>query len=214
MPESVLISRRVRVAFQTGTTSRLATAAADRDLMSEVIAGSVEAFGEIYDRYCARAYGVARAVGLDHGRAQDAVQEGFLSVWKSRATYRTDQGTVAAWVLTVVRYRAIDIARRHSKHASERPRDDQPDLRSSAHDPVEIAIRRDDAQRLQESLAMLPETQAEVITLAYYGQLSHIEIAAQLGLPPGTVKGRMRLGLQKLREHIAPLRSDISEIAT
>ena len=199
----------------TPSTGRLATTATDdHEVMAEMVAGSVDAFGEIYDRYSDRAYRVALAVGLDDGRAQDAVQEGFLAVWRSRATYRANQGTVAAWILTVVRYRAIDVARSHNKHPSERPTDDQLEVSSSAQDPVEIAIRRDDAKHLQESLAMLPDEQAEVITLAYYGQLSHIEIAAQLGLPPGTVKGRMRLGLQKLRAEIQPARSDFGEIAT
>jgi len=130
------------------------------------------------------------------------VQDGFLAVWNSRSNYRPQQGTVAGWLLTVVRYRAIDIARRNRRHASRRARDDQLDRRSAVDELFETAVRRDDAQRLQTSLAMLPDTQAEVITLAYCGQLSHTEIAAQLGLPTGTVKGRMRLGLQKLKADI------------
>jgi RNA polymerase sigma-70 factor (ECF subfamily) len=174
----------------------------DRALMARVIEGSEQSFGQLYDRYCDRAYRVARVVCQDDGRAQDAVQDGFLCVWKSRASYRPEQGTVAAWLLTVIRYRAIDIARSHSKHAARRASDDQLVGHSAVDDPLAIVIKRDDAQRLQQSLAMLPETQAEVIALAYYGQLSHAEIAAQLGLCAGTVKGRMRLGLHKLRADI------------
>ena len=174
-------------------------ALSDGELMANVIAGSVESFADLYDRYCDRAYRVARAVCRDDGRAQEAVQEGFLSVWNSRANYRQQQGTVAAWLLTVIRYRAIDIARSNRNHVSRRASDNQVDVRSELEDPLETALKHDDAQRLQASLAMLPDAQAEVITLAYFGQLSHTEIAAQLGLPTGTVKGRMRLGLQKLR---------------
>jgi RNA polymerase sigma-70 factor (ECF subfamily) len=167
--------------------------------MAKLSAGSVESFDELYGRYCDRAYRVARAVCRDDGRAQEAVQDGFLSVWNSRASYRPQQGTVAAWLLTVVRYRAIDIVRNDRKHVSRRASHDQREWPSTVEDPLETAVKHDDAQRLQASLAMLPDAQAEVVTLAYYGELSHTEIAAQLGLPTGTVKGRMRLGLQKLR---------------
>jgi len=171
----------------------------DSELMAKLSAGSVESFDELYGRYCDRAYRVARAVCRDDGRAQEAVQDGFLSVWNSRANYRPQQGTVAAWLLTVVRYRAIDIVRNDRKHVSRRASHDQREWPSTVEDPLETAVKHDDAQRLQASLAMLPDAQAEVVTLAYYGELSHTEIAAQLGLPTGTVKGRMRLGLQKLR---------------
>jgi RNA polymerase sigma-70 factor (ECF subfamily) len=174
----------------------------DSQLMGEVSAGSVEAFGELYDRYCARAYGVALSVCRDEGRAQDAVQDGFLSVWKSRATYRAQQGTVAAWLLTVVRHRAIDLTRRNEKHDAYRASDDQLDACSAPDDLCGTAIKRDDADRLHASLALLPDVQHEVISLAYYSQLSHAEIATRLGLPAGTVKGRMRLGLQKLRANV------------
>lgn len=167
--------------------------------MAEVSAGSVESFGDLYDRYCDRAYHVAWAVCRDDGRAQEAVQDGFLAVWKSRTSFHSQRGTVAAWLLTMVRHRAIDLARRNGKHAARRAGDYQLDWLPASDDPVETAVKGDDAKRLQEALARLPDAQAEVIALAYYGQLSHTEIAAQLGLPPGTVKGRMRLGLQKLR---------------
>jgi RNA polymerase sigma-70 factor (ECF subfamily) len=174
----------------------------DDELMAKVGAGSVQSFVDLSDRYCDRAYQVARAVCREDGCAQEAVQDGFLSVWNSRANYRPQQGTVAAWLLTVVRYRAIDIARSNSRHASRRAREDQLTGVPAFDDPFETAVKHDDAQRLQASLAMLPDAQAEVITLAYYGQLSHNEIAAHLGLPAGTVEGRMRLGLQKLQAEI------------
>jgi RNA polymerase sigma-70 factor, ECF subfamily len=184
----------------------------DRELMARVTVGSEDAFAELYDRYCDRAYRVARAFCRDDGRAQEAVQEGFLSVWNSRASYRPEQGTVRAWLLTVIRFRAIDIARANIKHASQPSSEDQLEGLSSVSDPLESAIKQDDARRLLASLAMLPDAQAEVITLAFYGQLTHTEIATQLGLPPGTVKGRMRLGMQKLRADITPPVADFEEI--
>jgi RNA polymerase sigma-70 factor (ECF subfamily) len=174
----------------------------DRELMAKVTVGSIESFDDLYDRFRERAYRVAQAVCHDDGRAQEAVQDGFLSVWGSRANYRPQQGTVAAWLLTVVRYRAIDIARCDHKHLSRRAGEDQLSGCCAADGPLQTAVKHDDAQRLQASLALLPDAQAEVITLAYYGQLSHTEIATRLDLATGTVKGRMRLGLQKLRAEL------------
>lgn len=174
----------------------------DSQLMGEVSSASVEAFAELYDRYCDRAYRVAFSVCRDDGRAQDAVQEAFLSVWKTRSSYRPDQGTVAAWLLTVVRYRAIDLVRRNANHATYRANEDELDSLRSPDDVCEKVIQREAADRLQASLALLPDVQQEVITLAFYGQLSHAEIASRIHLPAGTVKGRMRLGLQKLATSI------------
>jgi RNA polymerase sigma-70 factor (ECF subfamily) len=174
----------------------------DRELMAKVSAGNVAEFGDLYDRYCDRAYRVARSVCRDDGRAEEAVQEGFLSVWKSRATYCPQSGSVAAWLLTVVRHRAIDIARSDGRHASRRESDDMLDSFAAADDILESALRHDSADRLRGSLAMLPDAQQEVIILAHFGQLTHTEIAAQLGLAPGTIKGRMRLGLEKLKADI------------
>jgi RNA polymerase sigma-70 factor (ECF subfamily) len=170
----------------------------DRELMARVTAGSVEAFAEIYDRYCDRAYRVARSVCRDDGRAEDAVQDAFLTVWRSSGSYRPERGTVGAWLLTVVRYRAIDLARRNGGHERRRASEEGLATLAGPADPSEEVIRGDGAARLRRSLAELPDAQREVITLAFFGQLSHVEIATQLGLPPGTVKGRMRLGLQKL----------------
>jgi RNA polymerase sigma-70 factor, ECF subfamily len=174
----------------------------DVELMAKISTGSVESFVELYDRYYERAFRVARGICHDTDRAQEAVQDGFMSVWNSRATYCPEHGSVAAWLLTVVRYRAIDVARSNGRHASRRADEAQVPMRAVADDPLEIAVKHDDARRLHASLALLPDSQAEVIALAYYGELTHTEIAAHLGLPAGTVKGRMRLALQKLQANI------------
>jgi RNA polymerase sigma-70 factor, ECF subfamily len=173
--------------------------ASDSALMDAVSAGNVEAFTTLYDRYCQRAYSLALSVCHDDGRAQDAVQDAFLSIWNSRATYHSQRGTVAAWLLTVVRYRAIDLARSNGRHEHRRAGDEQLEHHAGPDDLPQETINRDGAKQLQASLALLPVLQEQVITLAFYGQLSHSEIATRLGLRPGTVKGRMRLGLQKLR---------------
>jgi len=180
--------------------------ASDSQLMAQVNSGRVEAFAEIYDRFCDRAYRVAFAVCRDAGDAEDAVQDAFLSVWSGPSTFRSHQGTVAAWLLTGVRYRAIDVTRRNARHVAHRANEHSLSERSAPDDVSQKVVRRDEADRLLDSLAQLPDRQREVIVLAYYGELSHSEIAVQLGLPAGTVKGRMRLGLQRLRanvEHVA-----------
>jgi RNA polymerase sigma-70 factor, ECF subfamily len=172
-------------------------------VMSRVRAGSVDAFEELYERYCDRAIQVARSVCHDAWCAEDAVQEAFLSVWRGRAAYQPQRGSVAAWLLTTVRYRAIDVARRDRTHASRRAHESTLDSHSVPGSSVAaLGMSRADASRLRALLAQLPDAQREVITLAFYGELSHSEIAVALQLPRGTVKGRMRLGLKKLRMSI------------
>lgn len=184
-------------------SSAAAVQRSDNLVMSRVKAGDIDAFEELYERYCDRAYRVARSVCHDEGRAEDAVQEAFLSVWSGRAAYRAERGSVAAWLLTTVRYRAIDIARRDHTHASRRADESTLDAHSAPGSSVaSLGISRADAGRLRALLTGLPDPQREVITLAFYGELSHSEIAGALQLPPGTVKGRMRLGLKKLRTGI------------
>lgn len=176
----------------------------DQELMLRVKDGDAEAFGELYDRHAARAYRVARSICGDPWRAEDAVQEGFLALWRGRAQYRPDAGTFQAWAMTTVRRRALDALR--SDRAEKRPRlvalgrsHEIPGPNTT--EPTVIANDRADA--LATALRRLPENQAEVIALAFFGELSHQEIAQQLQLPPGTVKGRARLGLEKLRHYVS-----------
>jgi RNA polymerase sigma-70 factor (ECF subfamily) len=178
--------------------SGVAQFVADEELVAHVAAGSVDAFAELYDRYCARAYGLALSVCRDHGRAQEAVQEGFLAIWKMRAAYDPAKGSVAAWLLTVVRYRSIDLMRHSRVDATGWASDPHLSTWVTADDACEQAISHETADHLRTLLGALPDAQREVILLAFYGGLSHTEIAARLDLPPGTVKGRMRLGLQRL----------------
>jgi RNA polymerase sigma-70 factor (ECF subfamily) len=145
--------------------------------MADVSAGSTDAFGDLYDRYSQRAYRVANAICRDQEHAEDAVQEAFLSIWHSRTTHQPACGATAAWLLTVVHHRAIDVARRGGRQAEERVRDD----------------------RLEAVLGRLPVAQREVITLAYFGQLTPEEIAAHFGVPARVIERSARLGLDRLR---------------
>jgi RNA polymerase sigma-70 factor, ECF subfamily len=178
---------------------------ADEELMRRVQAGDTAAFGELYDRHAARAWNLARSICHDAGRGEDVVQEAFLSAWRSRAVYDSATGSVSSWLMALVRNRSIDSLRR--ERAVQRPPLADGDY--TGPDPAggsvqDDVIARTEAATLRVSLRRLPGDQAEVIALAYYGELSHSEIAARLRLPQGTVKGRMRLGLQKLREQVEP----------
>jgi RNA polymerase sigma-70 factor, ECF subfamily len=174
----------------------------DDQVMAAVKAGSVAAFGVLYDRYCDRAYRIAWSVCRDDGRAEEAVQEAFVSIWKTRAAYESQVGKVAPWVLSVVRCRAMDIARSKGRHVANQASDDVLHAIRAPDSVADEVVAGVQARDLLSLLARLPDAQREVITLAFYGQLTHSEIAAHLGLPAGAVKGRMRLGLQRLRGDI------------
>lgn len=175
----------------------------DDQVMAAVKAGSLAAFKVLYDRYGDRVYRIARSVCRDDRRAQDAVQEAFISIWRTRANY-DDRRTVAAWVLTVARTRAIDVARREPQ-AVRRAGEDRLAEVSGAGTIAEQVAADDQARDLLGSLAELPDAQQEVVTLAFYGRLTDTEIAEHLDLPLGTVKQRILLALDRLGRDTAQL---------
>jgi len=171
--------------------------------MRRVQHNEIEAFGQLYDRHAARAFAVAHSVCQDAGRAEEVVQDGFLLIWRGRASYRPGAGSFQSWSMSIFRNRAIDALRRDA--AARRPRlvateHDGPEEASSALPDAVIA--RSEGDGLRSLLRHLPHAQAEVIALAYFGELTHTEIAERLSLPEGTVKGRLRLGLKKLRAEL------------
>jgi RNA polymerase sigma-70 factor, ECF subfamily len=174
----------------------------DAMLMQEVQAGERLALGELYDRFASRAYRTAFSVCHDRDCAQDAVQDAFVSMWSSRATYKPARGSVVGWAMTIVRHRAIHLAR-HRRVAAARNEgparlDDQP---APDDVPADFAARAE-TEQMAGLLARLPPAQREVIRLGFFDGLTHEEIARRLALPPGTIKGRMRLGLTKLRSEL------------
>jgi RNA polymerase sigma-70 factor (ECF subfamily) len=132
--------------------------------------------------------------------AEDVVQEAFMSLWRSGARYDRRRGSVRNWVLGVVHNRAIDAFRRglvrDSRNVSDEGLADR--LAASEQTDVEVA-RREEARKVRLALDELPPEQRQVIELAYFGGFTHLQIAQMLDLPAGTVKGRMRLGLTKMR---------------
>lgn len=180
-------------------TLALANALDDATLAARLQGGDKDAFAQLYDRHSVLAFRIARSICRDTGSAEDAVQEGFLAIWRSRTKYRSETGTFKSWAMMIVHNRAIDSYRRAARPQNQVAElgDEEQDTRSPS--PSDQVIARSQADALQALLCQLPDEQAEVIRLAYYGELSQTEISTRLGIPQGTVKGRMRLGLEKLR---------------
>ena len=140
----------------------------DEGLLAEIAAGSPEAFEQLYHRFYAEAYRVAWSVCRDNGRAEEAVQEAFLATWRSAGTYRSELGLVSAWLLSMVRYRAIDVARSNGKHTGKRAAEEETAAHSLPGVLADQVVDRDSAAELKARLALLPDAQREVITLAFY----------------------------------------------
>jgi len=178
---------------------------ADEELMAVVDRKEAAAFEVLYDRHGGAAYSLAYRIVGDRTAAEDVTQEAFLSIWRSNARFDRARGSVRSWVLSVVRNRAIDALRRGGSQAPKLDHDDDLVLEGRpAEERTEVeAIRRENSRELRGALQQLPSDQSKVIELAYFGGFSHSEIAEMLGMPLGTVKGRMRLGLEKIRGQLA-----------
>ena len=162
--------------------------------------GEARAFEVIFDRHSGPAFSLAYRMCGRRALAEDIVQEAFVSLWRSGARYDRTRGSVRSWVLAAVHHRAIDAFRREAVRQGKDIRDDEAAERLPAKELTEAeAVRRDESRQVREALEELPQDQRQVIELAYFGGFSHSQIAEMLSLPPGTVKGRMRLGLSKLR---------------
>lgn len=178
---------------------------ADEELMPLVGRKDPEAFEVLYDRHGGAAYSLAYRIVGELAAAEEVTQEAFISVWRSGERFDATRGSVRSWLLSVVRNRAIDFLRSRAGKAPKLDFDDEAVLeqRPAAERTEEEALRRETASELRGALGKLPDPQSKVIELAYFGGFSHSEIAEILGLPMGTVKGRMRLGLEKIRGELA-----------
>lgn len=173
---------------------------ADEDLMRRVAAGDTSAFSVLYDRHSTVAYSLAYRIAGRQATADDIVQEAFLSLWRAAGRYDERRGSVRTFILGIVHNRSIDAIRRATVHDSRRSSDEGIEERFAAPERTETEVaRRDVAAGVREALRELPADQQKVIELAYFGGFSQSEIANMIDAPLGTVKGRMRLALEKLR---------------
>jgi RNA polymerase sigma-70 factor, ECF subfamily len=177
----------------------------DEELMQLVARGDASAFEVIYERHCTAVFSLAYRICGVRAAAEEVAQEAFLAIWRSGSRYDQTRGSVRTWLLGVVHNRAIDSLRRSTAHDRRRVADEQAAERLEAPERTDVEVaRRDEARSLRAVLGALPQDQRRVVELAYFGGFTHEQIAEMLDAPLGTVKGRMRLALEKLRAAIEP----------
>ena len=180
-------------------------ASQDEELLVRAGDRDKQAFEAFYDRFERRAFSLAYRIAGDRALAEDIVQDGFLSIWKNAGRYDPQRGSAGAWALGIIRNRAIDAIRSRASRTPVLDHDDDAALesRASALRTDEQALQREEGREIRSRLSELPENQSKVISLAFYGGFSQTEISDLLQLPLGTVKGRMRLGMEKLRGELS-----------
>jgi RNA polymerase sigma-70 factor (ECF subfamily) len=178
---------------------------ADEDLMPLIAREDPLAFEVFYDRHAGASYSLAYRIVGSRTTAEDVTQEALLSIWRSGARYDRARGSVRSWTLGIVRNRAIDLLRKESGRSPKLAAGGDEILeRRAAEELTDVeAVRRETAHEVRGAIKELPDDQSRVIQLAYYGGFSHSEIAEMLNEPLGTIKGRMRLGMDKIRATVA-----------
>jgi RNA polymerase sigma-70 factor (ECF subfamily) len=171
----------------------------DTDLIHRVAQGDHNAFLLLYDRHAARVYGLALRMLGNAMTAEDVAQEAFLKIWTRASTFKADRGSLIAWILTITRRTALDRIRADARRSSPADPSDPESILLVLPDP-----RTSSSEARWRSLRLmmndLPTEQQQVIELSFYNGLSHSQIAEHLKLPLGTVKTRLRLGMEKLRQ--------------
>ena len=180
---------------------------ADREMIERIGRGDQSAFSALYDRLSRPLYSLALRMLGDAGDAQDALQDVFLQIWSRAATYNPEQSTVFSWSVLLTRSRVIDRLRarkRRLRIVDSATGDEDAEVAdaSTMESAADTADKNDEAARVRSVLNNLPSEQREAIELAFFGHLTHHEIAARLGEPLGTIKARIRRGLLKLRERL------------
>ena len=172
----------------------------DELLVTRLLQRDAAAFAALYDRHSRMAFGLAYRMLKDPSAAEDVVQEAFLSLWRQAASFQAGKSSFRTWLLSIVHHRAIDRLRRaQNREVSDAALEgapERPDATVNVEREVAASI---EADQIRKALEVLPPDQRRAIELAYFGGHSHSEIAKLLGIPVGTVKGRLRIGLQKLR---------------
>jgi RNA polymerase sigma factor (sigma-70 family) len=168
----------------------------DAAAVARVAGGDAVALRELYDRYGRVVYSFAYRLTGDATLSEECVQDVFVALWRRAADFDPKRARLTTWLFTVARNRAIDLGRQKARRPELR---DDLETTESAPDTADLVAVADESQRLAEAMAELPEEQLAVLRLAYFDGLSHAEIAELIGIPLGTVKGRVRLALERLR---------------
>ena len=172
---------------------------ADEDLMSLMEGGDAEAFAALNDRHIRAAYSLCYRMMGDRQAAEDLTQDAFLKVWRSASGYRSERGSVRTWILSIAHNRGIDQLRSLASRRRTQDRVEQSAPRSQPSEAFTETWRNRQREQIREALNTLPPEQLKILELAYFSGYTHVEISNLLDLPLGTVKGRMRLALKKIR---------------
>jgi RNA polymerase sigma-70 factor, ECF subfamily len=174
---------------------------ADEDLISLVEAADAEAFATLYDRHSRAAFSLAYRMMGERQASEDLMQDAFLKVWRSAKSYRAERGSVRTWILSIVHNRGIDQIRSHASRRRTQDKIEASAPRSQPSEGFAETLRNSQRDQVREALDTLPPEQLKILELAYFSGYTHVEISDLLRLPLGTVKGRMRLGLKKIRDY-------------
>jgi|SRR5215217_578223 len=174
---------------------------ADEDLISLVEAGDAEAFATLYDRHSRAAFSLAYRMMGERQASEDLTQDAFLKVWRGASSYRSERGSVRTWILSIVHNRGIDQLRSQASRRRTQDRVEATAPRSQPSEAFAETWRNSQRDQVREALNTLPSEQLKILELAYFSGYTHVEISELLRLPLGTVKGRMRLGLKKIRDY-------------
>jgi RNA polymerase sigma-70 factor (ECF subfamily) len=175
----------------------------DARLAERIRAGETDALGELYDRYASAALGTALRVVGDREEAEDVVHDAFVAVWRKMDRFDAARGSLRAWLMTIVRNRAIDKVRGRRSTLDVDDADERSLLRTGPNPTWEAALEHTSAAEVRDALASLPDEQRRAIELAYFEGYTYREVADLMGVPHGTASGRMRLALGKLRDALA-----------
>jgi RNA polymerase sigma factor (sigma-70 family) len=173
----------------------------DEAVVALVARSDEQALAELYDRFGRVAYGLALRILRDETLAEDAVQEAFLTAWRTANTFMPERAKASTWLLTLVHRRAVDLVRREERRRAEPIEAAGDTVGAGAVD--EAVWLRYQRERVQDALRRLPDQQREALELAYYGGFTQSELAERLGQPLGTIKSRMFSGLGQLRDLLA-----------
>ena len=173
----------------------------DAELVQLVAGDDTDALRVLYGRYGSIVFGMAFRILGDRQLAEECTQDVFVALWRSAKKYEPERARVSTWPIGIAKYKAIDLVRRRAA----RPVDPVGEIWQGDESPdsADLAVAADQARRVATAMAQLPAPQRDALTLAYFDGLSHSEIADRLAVPLGTVKGRIRLALDRLRE-LAP----------
>jgi RNA polymerase sigma-70 factor (ECF subfamily) len=173
----------------------------DGELVQRIGEGDTEALRTLYERYGTIVFGMALRLVGDRQAAEECTQDAFVAVWRNARSYEPERAAVSTWMISIARNRAVDLVRRRQA----RPFEPRAEIEQGDQSPdvAELVSAAETSGRIASAMAELPDSQRDVLILAYFHGLSHSEIAGRLNVPLGTVKGRIRLALDRLRT-VAP----------